>query len=93
MTETRFPPTLRACYTFASDPEGLATAEALAREHAHSEGHPAPERIVWVDDDLGEVRVMRSYSEWGGVPAQTRGAMHATGRDTEAVLREVMARN
>jgi crotonobetainyl-CoA:carnitine CoA-transferase CaiB-like acyl-CoA transferase len=38
------------------------------------------------DDDLGEVRVMRSYSEWDGVPPQERATMHAAGRDTDAVL-------
>ena len=38
------------------------------------------------DDDLGEVRVIRGYSDWDGVPPRRRAAMHAEGRDTEAVL-------
>jgi Predicted acyl-CoA transferases/carnitine dehydratase len=38
------------------------------------------------DDDLGQVCVMRSYSEWDGVPPQQRATMHAAGRDTDAVL-------
>jgi crotonobetainyl-CoA:carnitine CoA-transferase CaiB-like acyl-CoA transferase len=41
------------------------------------------------DDDLGEVRVMRSYSDWDGVARQRRATMHAAGRDTDAVLRLV----
>jgi crotonobetainyl-CoA:carnitine CoA-transferase CaiB-like acyl-CoA transferase len=48
--------------------------------------------VVVDDDDLGEVRVMRGYSEWDGVPARTRAVMHAVGRDTDAVLREVSDR-
>jgi crotonobetainyl-CoA:carnitine CoA-transferase CaiB-like acyl-CoA transferase len=47
--------------------------------------------LVVDDDDLGEVRVMRSYSEWDGVPPRTRAAMHAAGRDTDAVLAEITA--
>ncbi len=47
--------------------------------------------LVVDDDDLGEVRVMRSYSAWDGVPRQARGVMHAAGRDTDVVLREVTA--
>jgi crotonobetainyl-CoA:carnitine CoA-transferase CaiB-like acyl-CoA transferase len=43
------------------------------------------------DDDLGEVLVMRDYSRWDGVPARTRGHMRTAGRDTDAVLHEVMA--
>ncbi len=38
------------------------------------------------DDDLGEVRVIRGYSEWDGVPPRRRVVMHAAGRDTDAVL-------
>ena len=38
------------------------------------------------DDDLGEVRVIRGYSEWDGVPPRRRAVMHAAGRDTDAVL-------
>ena len=41
------------------------------------------------DDDLGEVRVMRGYSEWDGVAPRPRDTMHAAGRDTEPVLRLV----
>jgi crotonobetainyl-CoA:carnitine CoA-transferase CaiB-like acyl-CoA transferase len=50
---------------------------------------------AWItvdDDDLGEVRVMRSYAEWDGVPPRTRAVMHAAGRDTDAVLRDLTAR-
>ena len=39
------------------------------------------------DDDLGEVRVIRGYSDWDGVPPRRRAVMHAAGRDTDAVLR------
>jgi crotonobetainyl-CoA:carnitine CoA-transferase CaiB-like acyl-CoA transferase len=39
------------------------------------------------DDDLGEVRVMRGYSDWDGVPPRRRAVMHGAGRDTDAVLR------
>jgi crotonobetainyl-CoA:carnitine CoA-transferase CaiB-like acyl-CoA transferase len=45
------------------------------------------------DDDLGEVRVVRGYSDWEGVAPRDRAVMHAAGRDTEAVLRgELTAR-
>jgi crotonobetainyl-CoA:carnitine CoA-transferase CaiB-like acyl-CoA transferase len=43
------------------------------------------------DDDLGEVLVMRDYSRWDGVPPRQRAHMRAAGRDTDAVLREVMS--
>jgi crotonobetainyl-CoA:carnitine CoA-transferase CaiB-like acyl-CoA transferase len=39
------------------------------------------------DDDLGEVRVIRGYSGWDGVPPRRRAVMHAAGRDTDAVLK------
>ena len=38
------------------------------------------------DDDLGEVRVIRGYADWDGVTPRERSAMHAAGRDTDAVL-------
>jgi len=47
--------------------------------------------LVVDDDDLGEVRVMRNYSDWDGIAPRTRAVMHAAGRDTDAVLREVSA--
>lgn len=43
------------------------------------------------DDDLGEVKVMRDYSEWAGVAPQPRASMRAAGRDTDSVLREISA--
>ena len=39
------------------------------------------------DDDLGEVRVIRGYSDWDGVTPRRRAVMHAADRDTDAVLR------
>lgn len=44
------------------------------------------------DDDLGEVKVMRDYSRWDGVPPRARAHTRAAGRDTDAVLREVAPR-
>jgi crotonobetainyl-CoA:carnitine CoA-transferase CaiB-like acyl-CoA transferase len=46
---------------------------------------------VWLlvdDDDLGEVKVMRDYSQWDGVAPRARGHMRAAGHDTDAVLQE-----
>jgi crotonobetainyl-CoA:carnitine CoA-transferase CaiB-like acyl-CoA transferase len=40
------------------------------------------------DDELGEVRVIRGYSDWDGVTPRRRAVMHAADRDTDAVLRE-----
>jgi crotonobetainyl-CoA:carnitine CoA-transferase CaiB-like acyl-CoA transferase len=45
--------------------------------------------LVVDDDDLGEVKVMRDYSQWDGVRPRTRAHMRAAGRDTETVLREI----
>jgi crotonobetainyl-CoA:carnitine CoA-transferase CaiB-like acyl-CoA transferase len=47
--------------------------------------------LVVDDDDLGEVKVMRDYSQWDGVPPRTRAHMRAAGRDTDAVLQELSA--
>lgn len=38
------------------------------------------------DDDLGEVRVVRGYSDWDGVAPRRRAAMRSAGADTRAVL-------
>jgi crotonobetainyl-CoA:carnitine CoA-transferase CaiB-like acyl-CoA transferase len=72
---------------------GIPAVAVLGRDEVYtSEALFADESwLVVDDDDLGEVRVMRSYSEWDGVPPRTRAAMHAAGRDTEAVLSEVSA--
>ena len=45
--------------------------------------------LVVDDDDLGEVKVMRDYSRWNGVPPRTRAHMRAADCDTERVLAEV----
>ncbi len=43
--------------------------------------------FITVDDEnLGEVRVLRGYSDWDGVAPRQRATMHAAGRDTSAVL-------
>jgi len=47
--------------------------------------------LVVDDDDLGEVKVMRDYSRWDGVPARNRAQLHAAGRDTDAVMHAVVA--
>jgi len=41
------------------------------------------------DDDLGEVRVMRDYSQWTGSRLAPAANMRAAGRDTDTVLREI----
>jgi crotonobetainyl-CoA:carnitine CoA-transferase CaiB-like acyl-CoA transferase len=38
------------------------------------------------DDDLGPVRAIRGFADWDGVPPRRTAVMHASGRDTEAVL-------
>ncbi len=51
---------------------------------------------IWLpvdDDDLGEVLVMRDYSRWDGVPPRTRAHMRTAGRDTDAVMQEISARD
>jgi len=45
--------------------------------------------LVVDDDDLGEVRVMREYSRWDGVPPRSRAHMRGADSDTERVLTEV----
>jgi crotonobetainyl-CoA:carnitine CoA-transferase CaiB-like acyl-CoA transferase len=62
--------------------DDVYTSEALAANDCW---------LVVDDDDLGEVRVMRNYSDWDGIAPRTRAVMHAAGRDTDAVLREVSA--
>ena len=38
------------------------------------------------DDDLGEVRVIRGYSDWDGVAPRRRATMRSAGADTRVVL-------
>ena len=47
--------------------------------------------LVVDDDDLGEVKVMRDYSQWDDVPPRARGHMRAAGRDTDTVLRDLVS--
>jgi crotonobetainyl-CoA:carnitine CoA-transferase CaiB-like acyl-CoA transferase len=70
---------------------GIPAIAVLGRDEVYtSEALFADESwLVVDDDDLGEVRVMRSYSDWDGVPPRTRARMRAAGRDTDAVREEV----
>jgi crotonobetainyl-CoA:carnitine CoA-transferase CaiB-like acyl-CoA transferase len=67
---------------------GVPAVAVLGRDEVYTSGALIV-NACWLlvdDDDLGEVRVMRGYSEWDGVAPQQRASMHAAGRDTEAVL-------
>ena len=68
---------------------GVPAIAVLSRDDVYTSTALAEnECFVTVDDDdLGEVRVIRGYSEWDGVPPRRRAVMHAAGRDTDAVLR------
>ena len=59
------------------DRDDVYTSDALAANDCF---------LVVDDDDLGEVRVIRGYSEWDGVVPRDRAVMHSAGRDTDAVL-------
>jgi crotonobetainyl-CoA:carnitine CoA-transferase CaiB-like acyl-CoA transferase len=67
---------------------GIAAIAVLGRDDVYtSEALVANDCFLVVDDDdLGEVRVIRGYSEWDGVAPRERAVMHAAGRDTDAVL-------
>jgi crotonobetainyl-CoA:carnitine CoA-transferase CaiB-like acyl-CoA transferase len=70
---------------------GVPAIAVLGRDEVYS-SDVLTERGCWLvvdDDDLGEVKVMRDYSQWDGVAPRTRGHMRAAGRDTNAVLREI----
>jgi crotonobetainyl-CoA:carnitine CoA-transferase CaiB-like acyl-CoA transferase len=70
---------------------GVPAIAVLGRDEVYSSDVLA-ERGCWLvvdDDDLGEVKVMRDYSQWDGVAPRARGHMRAAGRDTDTVLQEV----
>ena len=70
---------------------GVPAVAVLGRDEVYT-SETLTELGCWLvvdDDDLGEVKVMREYSQWDGVPPRTRAHMRAAGRDTDAVLQEV----
>jgi crotonobetainyl-CoA:carnitine CoA-transferase CaiB-like acyl-CoA transferase len=73
---------------------GVPAIAVLGRDEVYTDEalFAADAWITVDDDDLGEVRVMRSYSEWDGIAPRARAEMHAAGRDTDAVLDAVTAR-
>ncbi|MDQ1432819.1 MAG: hypothetical protein QOF40_3421, partial [Actinomycetota bacterium] len=68
---------------------GVPAIAVLSRDDVYTSATLAENDcfITVDDDDLGEVRVLRGYSDWDGVAPRTRARMHAAGRDTDAVLR------
>jgi crotonobetainyl-CoA:carnitine CoA-transferase CaiB-like acyl-CoA transferase len=74
---------------------GVPAIAVLGRDEVYTDAALFADEcwLVVDDDDLGEVRVMRSYSEWDGVPPQTRAVMRAAGHDTDAVIREISVRD
>jgi crotonobetainyl-CoA:carnitine CoA-transferase CaiB-like acyl-CoA transferase len=74
---------------------GIAAIAVLGRDEVYTSA-ALDQNGCWVvvdDDDLGEVRVMRGYSDWDGVAPRRRAVMHTADRDTDAVLGEVSARD
>ncbi len=72
---------------------GVPAIAVLGRDEVYTSAALA-ELGVWLpvdDDDLGEVKVMRGYSQWDGVAPRARAHMRAADRDTDAVLREISA--
>jgi crotonobetainyl-CoA:carnitine CoA-transferase CaiB-like acyl-CoA transferase len=70
---------------------GVPAIAVLGRDEVYT-SHVLVDAGCWLvvdDDDLGEVRVMRDYSAWDGVPPRTRAHMRAAGRDTDAVMQEI----
>ena len=70
---------------------GVPAIAVLGRDEVYTSDALA-ELGVWLpvdDDDLGEVLVMRDYSQWDGVAPRTRAHMRAAGRDNDKVLREI----
>jgi len=73
---------------------GIPAVAVLGRDEVYtSEALIANDCWLLVDDDdLGEVRVMRGYSDWDGVEPRRRATMRAAGADTQTVL-ELMNEN
>jgi crotonobetainyl-CoA:carnitine CoA-transferase CaiB-like acyl-CoA transferase len=70
---------------------GVPAVAVLGRDEVYASDALA-ELGVWLpvdDDDLGEVLVMRDYSQWDGVAPRTRARLHSAGRDNDAVLGEM----
>lgn len=80
---------VRACLA-----AGVPAIAVLGRDEVYTTGAlvDAGCWLVVDDDDLGEVKVMRDYSQWDGVAPRTRAHMRAAGRDTDAVLAELETR-
>lgn len=70
------PPTVAACVALASDPEGVLTAEALAREAAARVAPiDPPHRVVWRVVPAGEL-AGRAQPDWARAPAGLDLARH-----------------
>jgi crotonobetainyl-CoA:carnitine CoA-transferase CaiB-like acyl-CoA transferase len=67
---------------------GVPAVEVLSRDDVYADEAMAENACFLTvdDDDLGEVRVVRGFSDWDGVAPRDRAVMHTAGRDTNAVL-------
>ena len=67
---------------------GIPAIAVLSRDDVYTDSTLAENECFLTvdDDDLGEVRVIRGYSDWDGVGPRSRASMRSADADTLAVL-------